>query len=64
MKAVRASIEFMVKDETDENELHRLVGRLAESLENGEYGPDKNEVVDAESGVNYSWKFDTTGQED
>lgn len=64
MKLVRATIDFHVADETDSDELHRLVGRLAESLENGEYGPDKNEVVDADEGVTYSWKYDTTGQED
>jgi hypothetical protein len=64
MRCVRAEIDFYVNDEVESDELHRLVGRLADSLENGSYGPDKNEVVIADEGVNYSWKFDTTGQED
>lgn len=63
MKLVTAEITFYVKDDTEDSELHRLVGRMAEALELGESGPDKGQVVEVDEYVNYGWKYDTTGQD-
>lgn len=62
MKAIIATVTFWVDEDTEFNEIDRLVMRLGESLTMGDYGPDNDEIVKVDENVSTGWREDITGQ--